>query len=180
MNSSGVALGEIDTLPPMPLDMSLLQKVVRTINLAPKPLRQRMLSLALGKVVPFVGTSSLVIEEMTASQVVVLVRNQRPVQNHIGSVHAAAMALAAETASGFVTAMNISGPKVPLITSLVMEYNKRTKGDIRAVATLTEEQRELIRASDRGSVEVEIHATDRTGDEPIRCAATWAWVPTTR
>jgi acyl-coenzyme A thioesterase PaaI-like protein len=130
--------------------------------------------------VPFVGTADLVIEEMTESRVSVLLRNRRKVRNHIGGVHAAAMALAVETATGFVAGLNVPDSRVPLIKSLKVDYVKRTKGDLRAVASLTEEQRELIRSTEKGEVEVQVQATDESGAEPIRCVAVWAWVPRKR
>lgn len=164
----------------MSADLELLQKIVKTINKTPQPLRRRALSLLLGQMVPYVGTSQLVIEEMNEERVVVVARNLRPIRNHIGQVHAAAMALAAETASGFVTAMNMPRGALPLITTLKVDYNKRTRGDIRAEATLSPEQRETIRTTERGSVDVPIRATDASGDEPIDCQAVWAWIPRKR
>jgi len=164
----------------MSADLEMLQKIVKTINKTPQPLRKRALSLALGQVVPYVGTSGLVIEEMNAERVIVVARNQRAIRNHIGQVHAAAMALAAETASGFVVAMNMPRAALPLITTLKVDYRKRTRGDIRAVAVLSPEQREAIRSTERGSVDVTIRATDASGEEPIECQAVWAWIPRTR
>ena len=58
-------------------------------------------NVVLGRVVPFVGTSGLRYEVLSGQRVVVRIRNQRKVQNHIRGVHAAAMALLAETATGF-------------------------------------------------------------------------------
>ncbi|MFX6755288.1 DUF4442 domain-containing protein, partial [Acinetobacter baumannii] len=78
-------------------------------------MRIRAVSLIFGNVVPFVGTSGLRYEELTYNRVVVSVRNRRKVQNHIKSVHAAAMALLAETASGFVVGMNLPDDRIPLI-----------------------------------------------------------------
>jgi acyl-coenzyme A thioesterase PaaI-like protein len=156
---------------------STLYTVVNALGRLPQPLRAKALSLVMGRVVPYVGTSGLVIEEMTADRVVVRARDLRPFQNHIGSVHAAVMALAAETASGFVTVMNLPPTKLPLIKTLKIDYKKRTRGDLRAVATFTEAQREEVRRADKGNTEIEVHVTDATGEEPIRCTAIWAWVP---
>jgi len=161
----------------MPANMQKLKTVVQAINRTPGPLRRRALSLALGKLVPYVGTSRLVIEEMTETRCVVVARNLKPIRNHIGQVHAVAMSLAVETATGFVTAMNIGPDALPLIKSLEVQYKKRTKGDIRAVATLTADQRQQMAGSERGNTVVEVHVTDATGDEPISCTAVWAWVP---
>ncbi len=154
-----------------------LGRIVSYVNLLPRPARRHLLSQVLGRLVPFVGTADLVIEEMTDTKVRVLLRNRRRVQNHIGGVHAAAMGLAVETASGFVAGMNVPDSRIPLIKSLKVDYVRRTKGDLTAVASLTEEQRRFIRDTDKGELEVEVHATDESGEEPIRCTALWAWIP---
>jgi acyl-coenzyme A thioesterase PaaI-like protein len=154
-----------------------LHRVITALGRLPQPLRSKALSLVMGKVVPYVGTSGLVIEEMNADRVIVIARDRRPYQNHIHSVHAAAMALAVETASGFVTVMNLPASKLPLIKTLKVDYVKRSRGDLRAVATISDAQRAEIRGADKGSIDVEVHATDATGEEPIRCQAVWAWVP---
>jgi hypothetical protein len=87
------------------------------------------------------------------------------------------MALLAETASGFVVGMNLPDDKLPLIKSLKVDFKKRTKGDMRVVATLTQEQRERLKTEERGDLLVEVHVTDESGSEPILCEMLWAWVP---
>ena len=106
---------------------------------------------------------------------VVSVRNKRKVQNHIKSVHAAAMALLAETASGFVVGANLPDDKMPLIKTLHVDYKRRSSGDLRAVATLSPEQIALIRSEPKGEVLVPVTLTDATGEEPVQCQMLWAW-----
>lgn len=158
-------------------DQNKLARIVGSLRRIPAPLRKRAISLVMGRVVPLVGTARLRVEEMTEDRVVVTVRNRRPVQNHIHSVHAAAMALVAETATGFVVGMNVPNDKLPLIKSMKIDYTKRSHGDIRAEASLTPEQRARIREEPRGDVDVEVTITDGNGNEPVRCQMIWAWIP---
>lgn len=153
-----------------------LTRVLSKFQFLPPGLRSTVVSGIFGRVVPFVGTSGLRYEELTPERVVVSIRNRRPVQNHIKGVHAAAMALLAETATGFAVGMNLPDDKLPLIKSLKVEYLKRTQGDMRAVATLTREQVDLIRSTPKGEVLVSVIVTDESGAEPIRCEMLWAWV----
>ena len=157
-----------------------LSRTLGHLDRLPAPLRTRARSLILGRIVKFVGTAGLRIEELTAERAVVAVANRARVQNHIGSVHAAAMALIAETASGFVVGMNVPDDRVPVIKSLAIDYRKRATGSLRAVATLTDEERAHIRASDKGEVTVAVTVTDETGSEPIACRMVWAWTPKRR
>lgn len=153
-----------------------LTRVISKFAFLPPALRATVVSGIFGRVVPFVGTSGLRYEELTPERVVVSIRNRRHVQNHIKGVHAAAMALLAETATGFAVGMNLPDDKLPLIKSLKVDYLKRTRGDMRAVATLTPEQVELIRNTPKGEVLVPVMVTDESGEEPIRCEMLWAWV----
>lgn len=153
-----------------------INRALRPLEKLPANLRISAVSLIFGKVVPFVGTSGLRYEEITANRVVVSVRNRRRVQNHIKGVHAAAMALLAETATGFVVGVNLSDDKLPLIKSLHVDYKRRTVGDMRAVATLSDAQIALIRSEPKGEVLVPISVTDESGEEPIQCQMLWAWV----
>jgi acyl-coenzyme A thioesterase PaaI-like protein len=157
-----------------------MTRALAPIDKLPRLVRAPLRSLAMGLAVPYVGTSSLSIEELTHDRAVVSVANRRPVRNHIGSVHAAAMALIAETATGFVVGMNVPEESVPVIKTLKVDYLKRAVGDMRAVAELTPEQIEAIRTTAKGETTVKVTVTDGEGKEPITCEMVWAWVPKRR
>jgi len=159
---------------------NMIQRVVDRVNHAPGLLRTRVLTTIVRTLVPYVGTSQVRIEELTRERVVTSIPNRRRVQNHIGGVHATAMALLAETATGFVVAMNLPEDKLPLIKTLAVNYRRRTKGAMRAVATLTEEQRQRMRAEDKGDFPVSVIVTDESNEPPIECELIWAWVPKRR
>ena len=156
--------------------MSSIKRVVESSKWLPANIRATVISKIFGKVVPYVGTSGLLYEELTPERVVVSIKNQRKVQNHINNVHAAAMALLAETATGFIVGMNLPDDKLPLIKTLKVSYYKRTQGDMRAVATLTPEDIARIEREPKGEVLVPVIVTDESGGEPIKCEMLWAWV----
>jgi uncharacterized protein (TIGR00369 family) len=157
-----------------------MARTVRQIEKVAGPLRQQAITLALGRTVKFVGTAGLKVEELDAERAVVSIRNRKRVQNHIGGVHAMAVGLLAETATGFVIGMNVPDSAVPVIKSAKIEYLKRATGGLRAEATLTEEQRRRIAEQPKGEALVECRVTDEAGVEPIRCEMIWAWVPKKR
>nr|WP_269468579.1 DUF4442 domain-containing protein [Alteromonas sp. ASW11-130] len=127
--------------------------------------------------VKLTGTTKLEILNTDLTTVTFRQRNLKRVQNHIGSVHAAGMALLAESATGFVVGVNLPGDKLPLIKSMDLKYVKRATGDMQAVATLTKDQLELMQLEDKGEVWVDVKVTDATGIEPVVCQMVWAWVP---
>ena len=153
-----------------------LARTVRQFDKLPAPLRTWAISNVLGRAVPLVGTAGLRYEAIDTERVVVSIRNQRKVQNHIQGVHAAAMALLAETATGFCVGMNVPDDKLPLIKTMKVDYLKRSQGDMRAEAHLTEAQIKQIRTQDKGEVTVAVKITDASGQEPIQAQMVWAWV----
>ena len=157
-----------------------LSRTVAKFQGLPAGLSPWLTSFVLGNVVPLVGTAKLRFEEISNQRVVVSIRNRRKVQNHIKGVHAAAMALLAETATGFCVGMNVPDDKLPLIKKLKVDYLKRSVGDMKAVAQLRPEQIQQILSQDKGEVTVPVSITDESGQEPIQCEMVWAWVPKKR
>ena len=160
--------------------MNKMAKMVSKFDLLPAALRRQALSAVLGRIVPFVGTAGVVIEEMTEQRVVTRLRNRRRIQNHIKTLHAAAVTLAAETASGFIVGMNLPDDKLPLMKTLHVDFKKRNKGGIRIVATLTDEQKQKMRDEPKGEVAVHVEAEDAAGVRTVQCEMVWAWIPKKR
>lgn len=158
---------------------SMCRMVDKTTSL-PAGMRSWVITRMFGKFVPFLGTAGLVFEEVGRERMVVSVKNRKKVQNHIKGLHAAAMALLAETASGFVVGMNVPDDKLMLLKSMKVSYYKRAQGDMRAVATLNAEQVQRMFVEDKGDVLVDVVVTDESGESPIVCEMVWAWVPKKR
>ncbi|KAB0651081.1 DUF4442 domain-containing protein [Acinetobacter sp. ANC 4654] len=153
-----------------------LSKLVKATAKLPKGIRSTLWSKAFGRIVPMVGSANIRYLEVSHDKVVVKIENHRAMQNHIGQVHACAMALLAETATGFVTGMNVPDSCIVLIKSLKVDFKRPSKGAMTAVATLTDEQQKLMQSSEKGETLVSVVVTDETNQEPIQCEMLWAWV----
>ncbi len=153
-----------------------LSKLVNATSKLPKGIQSTILSKAFGRVVPMVGTAKLRYIEITPSRVEVKIENNKNMQNHIGQAHACAMALVAETATGFVTGMNIPDSCIVLIKHMNIQFKRPSKGGLTAVATLTDEQRKMMQESEKGETLVHVIVKDESGQEPIQCEMFWAWV----
>lgn len=153
-----------------------LSKLVKATAKLPKGIRSTLWSKAFGRIVPMVGSANIRYLEVSHDKVVVKIENHRAMQNHIGQVHACAMALIAETATGFVTGMNVPDSCIVLIKSLKVDFKRPSKGAMTAVATLTDEQQKLMQSSEKGETLVSVVVTDETNQEPIQCEMLWAWV----
>jgi len=154
-----------------------LNRSIQKLERYPKSWHTRLLSLSIGRVVPFVGTAGIRFDKMTKEEVVLTLKNRKKVQNHIQQMHAAATALLAETASGMMVGMHLPDDKLPLMKNMKIDYVKRSQGNLKAIATLTDEQVTQIMSEEKGEVMVSVTITDEVGVEPVICEMLWAWIP---
>lgn len=154
-----------------------LERQLERLSDVPAFARTWFRGVVMHRAVPFTGTAGLDFLQMTPSLVEIGIRNEKKVQNHIGGIHASAMNLLAETATGMVVGMNVRDDCIPLAKELKMAFKKRATGALRAVATLSDEQRAAMQASDKGEVTVAVTVTDEAGVEPVECEFVWAWIP---
>ncbi|WP_201575887.1 DUF4442 domain-containing protein [Psychrobacter sp. H8-1] len=156
-------------------------KLLAVTKYLPAGARSSILSKAFGKVVPYVGTTGIYYETVDPNQVVVSLNNNKAVQNHIGSIHAVAVTLLAETATGFILGLNLPSDRVLLIKSYSVNfYRPLRKGQVAAIATLSDEQRLDILNQPKGEMVIPCVINDRESDserDPITVEMTWAWVP---
>ncbi|MCP2039682.1 uncharacterized protein (TIGR00369 family) [Neisseria sp. HSC-16F19] len=143
----------------------------------PEAWRPRVQTAVMGRMVPFLKTAGLRFDRLSQEEVAVSIRSRRAVHNHIGGVHACAMALLAETATGFATIMNTPDDKLILLKSMHIDYTRRSVGSMRAVATLDSAAAERIANEERGNFSVPCRVYDDSGEEPVTVDMVWAWLP---
>lgn len=154
-----------------------LRQFALKANRYPHSISRWLMTRMFRHTVKLAGTAKLDIMGSDLKTVTFMIKNRKKVQNHIGSVHAAAMALLAESASGFIVGVNLPGDKLPLIKSMNLKYVKRAQGDMRAEAWLTDEQIAYMQTEEQGEVVVAVNVTDENGIEPVICEMCWAWIP---
>ena len=154
-----------------------LSKLVKATSKFPQGIRSTLWSKAFGRIVPMVGTANIRYLAVDQHHVVVRIENQRNMQNHIKGVHAAAMALLAETATGFLTGLHVPDNRILLIKSLHVDYLKVAQGGLTATATLSADQQKFIADNEKGELLIPVTVIDDSGNEPIQCHMLWAWLP---
>ena len=90
------------------------------------------------------------------------------------------MPVAVSAASVLVMGMNVRDDCIPVIKDMRVQFKKRGQGAMRAVAALSDAQRELIRSTTKGEVSVAVTVTDESGSQPLECEFIWAWIPAQR
>ncbi|HLW74616.1 MAG TPA: DUF4442 domain-containing protein [Gammaproteobacteria bacterium] len=158
-------------------DRNRLSRTVHRLDKLPTGLRQTLITWIFGGAVHFVRTTGLLFEELSEERAVLIVQNRRRVQNHIGTVHAAAVALLGETATGAVFGMSVPDDKFPVLKSMRINYLKRSEGGLRAEATLPAEVCARFTIEQKGELAVPVKITDKTGEPTVECEYVWAWRP---
>lgn len=156
---------------------SVLQKAYAQIDKLPTPLKTRAFTLLFGRVVKFFGSTHCKFEWIETNHSIVSLKNRKPLQNHIGGLHAVVMLMTAESATGALVGLNIPANAVPVIKRMEVDYRKRCSGNLKAEAMLTQEQIEQMQTLERGEVDVAVTVTDSESKEPIFVRCIWAWTP---
>jgi acyl-coenzyme A thioesterase PaaI-like protein len=167
-----------------------LLSIVNRIHRAGLPDRftQIALTLAFNSQIKYAGTTGIRIRQWQGggggsddndndndNTAIVTLQNRRHIQNHLGGIHATAMATLAESTTGMLFGLYVPDTHVPLLKGMRIQYVARAVGDLKAVATLTPQQQRMIQTTDKGSLVVPVKVTDDQGKEPIHCEMEWAW-----
>ena len=105
---------------------------------------------------------------------------EKELDSMLDTLHAAALALLVETATGLVVALNLAPPAVPLLRTMTLDFQRRARGAVRADATLTEADADRIHERPIGKIEVPFRLTDTHDAEPVTGTMQWAWIPEDR
>jgi len=147
----------------------------------PDRLRGPLITRAVGEVIPFVDTAGCFVETYTNTRVDVRLDNRKGLQNHLGGLHAAALALLAETASGLVVALNVPPGSSPLLRTMDVSFERFARDAVRAEATLTDVESDRIQSRPIGKVNVDVTLTAPDNETTlVTSALQWAWVPEER
>lgn len=157
-----------------------LSKMVKKINRGPKSLRPWLLTKLFCSQVKYAGTTGIRILSIEPNRVEIEIANKKKVQNHIGGVHAIAVALMVESATGIVFGVNLDDSKLPLLKSMKMDFNRRMQGALTAVATISDEQLARLQNEEKGDMLISVVVTDESNESPIECFMDWAWVTKNR
>jgi len=147
----------------------------------PSHLRRPLVTKAVGEVIPFVNTAACYVEAYTPRRVAVRLDNEERLQNHLGGLHAAALALLAETATGLVVALNVSDGSTPLLRAMNISFDEFAREAVKAEATLSDDEGSQIQSRPIGQIKVDVGLTAPEDDTTLVSGTLkWAWVPEQR
>jgi acyl-coenzyme A thioesterase PaaI-like protein len=164
----------------MPAPNPFLQIADRYAAVPPR-LRRPLVTNAVGDVIPFVDTAGCYIEAYRPRRVAVRLDNEERLRNHLGGLHAAALALLAETASGLVVALNVPDGSTPLLRTMNVSFDEFARDAVRAEATLTDDEGAQIQSRPLGQIEVEVRLAEPDNDTTLVAGTLkWGWLPEER
>lgn len=141
-------------------------------RLAPLPGGKTLFSLLLGRMTPYSGTIGARVAELAPGFCRVTLRDRRRVRNHLGSIHAMALANVAEMASGLAVLVGLPAGIQGILTGFSITYLKKARG------LLTAECRaERLDVQEPQDYEAQVTVSDPQGDVVARATARWRLRP---
>jgi acyl-coenzyme A thioesterase PaaI-like protein len=132
-----------------------------------------LFSKAIGRVAPYTGSIGATVVSLRAGFARVELRDRRAVRNHLGSVHAIALANFAEKTTGLAMLSGLPENTRGILSGLTMEYLKKGRGTLVAECTAPR-----VTTNETARYEVVGEIRDGAGLLVARGTATWQVGPT--
>ena len=137
-------------------------------RLSPLPGGRRVFSWIIGRITPYSGTMGAVVTELEPGRCVARLQDRRKVRNHLGSVHAVALANLGELTTGLAV-MGAMPPSVRgIVVALEVTYQEKARGTLVAEARCP-----IPRVRERTEHRVRSSIRNSEGREVARVEATW-------
>jgi uncharacterized protein (TIGR00369 family) len=123
-----------------------------------------LFSKAVGFAAPYTGTIDARVEVLRRGYAEVTLEDRRAVRQHLGSVHAVALVNLAELAGNVALAYSMPDDARFIVAGLSIEYLKKARGTIRAIAEVP-----VPETSERREYEVPVRMVNPQGETVATC-----------
>ncbi len=141
-------------------------------RLEPLPGGRWLFGLAVRAMIPYTGSVSPRVEVLEPGRAVISIRQRRRLEQHLGSIHAIALANVAEFASGAAMSTALPAGYRGIVTRFAIEYFKKARGVVTAEARTA-----LPDLSVEADHDFTANIHDAAGDLVARATATWRLGP---
>lgn len=129
---------------------------------------RRLFRFLLGRTVPYTGTISPEVQELSAGNVRVLMRDRPKLRNHLRSLHAVALTNLGELATGLAVTSSIPSDARGIPTGFSIDFVKKARGNIVAHCDA-----QVDSSVEERDVDVSADLRDESGDTVARFTARW-------
>ena len=136
------------------------------------PAGKSIFTFLLGRMTPYSSSIGARVEQLEPGFCRVALRDRRRVRNHLGSIHAIALANLAEMASGLAVLVGLPATVQGIVTGFSITYLKKARGPL--IAECRADHLDVTAAQD---YEAEVSITDAQGDVVARASARWRLRP---
>lgn len=166
-------LDVLDTIPlvgELPLVADLRSSPIRTAwdTLSGLPGGKRLFSKAVGRMAPYTGTIDARVVALRSGYAKVQLKDRPGLRQHLGSVHAIALANLGELCTGLAMMYDFPSDAKGIVIEFGITYHKKARGLLTA-----ECHTEVVTDSHEQQKELEGIITDASGDVVARARALW-------
>jgi len=136
------------------------------------PAGKSIFTFLLGRMTPYSSSIGARVEQLEPGFCRVALRDRRRVRNHLGSIHAMALANLAEMASGLAVLVGLPATVQGIVTGFSISYLKKARGPL--IAECRADHLDVTAAQD---YEAEVSITDAQGEVVARASARWRLRP---
>lgn len=120
----------------------------------------RIFDALVTKLVPYTGSIGARVRKVEPGRAEIVLPDRRAVRNHLGCVHAIALANLAEFAGNLAFAFGMPDDARFIVAGMSLDYKKKARGDITAIG-----EAPVITTNERREYEVKVRMIDSAGDE---------------
>jgi|SRR5579871_207030 len=132
------------------------------------PLGKSLFTKLVSLLIPYTGSVSPKVLQVSAGYAKVSIADRRRVRNHLGSIHALALANLGEFTTGLAIHFAMKQNTRAILTRLSTDFFKKARGTITAEASV-----DLPSDHEEGSVVVDASLFDDRGNLVAKVSATW-------
>lgn len=123
----------------------------------------RVFSRLVGMMAPYTGTIDPHVVELRPGYAEVMLRDRRAVRNHLGSIHAVALANLVELTGNVALAYSLPDDGRFIVTGMTIQYTKKARGTLRGAC-----EGPIPESSERREYEVPVEITDESDEVVAR------------
>jgi acyl-coenzyme A thioesterase PaaI-like protein len=140
-----------------------------------KPGGRFLFSLVVGRIVPYSGSVGARVEELRSGYARLTLKDRKKVRNHLGSIHAIAMANLGELTTGLAVISGMPPKSRSILRGLEVSYEKKARGLLTSTSSC-----ELFSPIENTEYTIKAEIRDGAGDVVSVVSALWVIGPEKR